>query len=363
MLGRDDAIPARSSLIGERTRQDERVDPGGLRAARGVRPGGGRRRQPATAALAVLLAAAVAALLAAAFAGPAAGVGPGEVPDTGRSVIEVGGTALVRPGSVVDHVYVIGADAVIGGVVLRDVVCIGGDVLLLPTAVVQENVVCIGGRVDRHDDAVVRGDTTVISPGSLRAIAGWNPISPFGDSTSGSALLAWAVSALAHIALAAAVAAAAPRPVVAATARVRRRPWSSLGVGLLSGLVIVPLVSVVLLVSVVGLPLLVPWLLVAVPVALVVAFVAASTTAGDLAFRAARRPVASPRRAGGSRRPPAQPRAPGPLCRCDRVAGGLDDRVRRRERRGGRVGARAPRQKAFSNCSHDEPHVTRTATP
>ena len=50
-----------------------------------------------------------------------------------------------------------------------------------------------------------------------------------------------------------------------------------------------PLISVVLLVSVIGVPLLVPWLVVVVPVALVVAFVAVSATTGRLASRAVRR--------------------------------------------------------------------------
>jgi hypothetical protein len=249
------------------------------------------RRRPGGAIVVVAVLLTVAAAVAAVLPATATAEGSGTYGDSAgeRSVIEVGGDAVVRPGSVVNQVYAVGGDAVIGGVVLRDVVCVGGDVRLAPTAVVQENVVCIGGRVVRDPGSEVLGDVTVVSPGSLRSLTGWNPISPAVDPFSAGALLSWAVSLLAYVGLAAAVAAAVPKTVVAATARIDRHPWVSLAAGLLAALVVVPLISVVLLVSVIGVPLLVPWLVVVVPVALIVAFVAVSVTIGRLVLTAARR--------------------------------------------------------------------------
>jgi hypothetical protein len=206
--------------------------------------------------------------------------GPGTRPDTGRSIIEIGDEAVVRPETIVDHVYVVGGDAIIAGVVLLD------------SAIVHENVICIGGSVDRRPGAVVLGDVENVSSGTFRTLARWTPMRPVVDPLSGSSLLGWAVSTLVYIGLAAAVAAAAPRQVEAVAFRLRAHPWSSFGWGLATAFVVVPVLSVVLFATVIGIALLVPWLLAVVPIALIVGFVAACRVCGRLVLRLSRRATA-----------------------------------------------------------------------
>jgi len=227
---------------------------------------------------------AVAALLPAA----ALAEGPGTRPDTGRSIIEIGDEAVVRPGTIVDHVYAIGGDAIVAGVVQHDVVAIGGDVVLLDSAIVQENVICIGGSVDRRPGAVVLGNVENISGGTFHSLARWTPMRPVVDPLSGSSLVGWAVSTLVYIGLAAAVAAAAPRHVETVAQRLRAHLLSSLGWGLAAAFVIVPAVSVILFATVIGIALLVPWLLAVVPVALIVGFVAFCLVFGRLVLSSLR---------------------------------------------------------------------------
>jgi hypothetical protein len=243
-------------------------------------------KRAGTGLLFAFLVAVVALLPAAALA-----EGPGTRPDTGRSVIEIGDEAVVRPGTIVDHVYAIGGDAIVAGLVQHDVVTIGGDVVLLDSAIVQENVICIGGSVDRRPGAVVLGNVESISGGTFRAIARWTPMRPVVDPLSGSSLLGWAVSTLVYMGLAAAVAGAAPRQVEAAAQRLRAHLWPSLGWGFATAFVIVPVVSVVLFATVIGIALLVPWLLAVVPVALIVGFVACCLVFGRLILGSLHRPA------------------------------------------------------------------------
>jgi hypothetical protein len=230
-------------------------------------------------------------LLAALAPAAALAEGPGSRPDTGRSIIEIGDEAVVRPQTIVDHVYAIGGDAIVAGVVQHDVVVIGGDVVLFDSAIVHENVVCIGGRVERHPGAVVLGSVDSVSSDAFRSIARWTPMRPVVDPLSGSSLLGWAVSTLVYMGLAAAVAAAAPRQVEGVADRLRSHPWSSLGWGLVAAFVIVPIVSVVLFATVVGIALLVPWLLALVPSALIAGYVASCLVLGRLVLGASRRPA------------------------------------------------------------------------
>lgn len=215
--------------------------------------------------------------------------GPGTGPDTSRSIIEIGDEAVVRPETVFDHVYVVGGDAIVAGVVQHDVVAIGGDVVLYDSAIVQDNVVCIGGRIDRRPGAVVLGNVDSISGGTFRSLARWTPMRPMVDPFSGSSLLGWAISTLVYVGLAAAVAGAAPRQVEAVAQRLRTRLWTSLSLGVAGAFVIVPAVSVVLFATVIGIALLAPWLLAVVPAAFIVGFVAFCLVFGRLVLSTLRR--------------------------------------------------------------------------
>jgi len=64
-----------------------------------------------------------------------------------------------------------------------------------------------------------------------------------------------------------------------------RRPAASFGWGALGSLVIVPAVSVLLLVSVIGILVLIPWLLIVVPLSLFFGFAAVSALLGRWALR------------------------------------------------------------------------------
>ena len=161
------------------------------------------------------------------------------------------------------------AVAVIGSIrvdgrVGQEVVAVLGSVDLGPHAVVGGDVVAVGGRIRRAPTAVVHGNVTEVSLGDHRInvapwIAGGIPFM-FFDGFSAVPRLIGSMFRLMLLALLASIALVLARRTVEASAqRVRENPVQAVLVGLVAGILIVPVIfltSFVLAISIIGIPLL-----------------------------------------------------------------------------------------------------------
>lgn len=163
-------------------------------------------------------------------------------------------------GPVGEAVVAVFGDADVAGEVRRDVVAVLGDVTLGPTAVVRGNVVAVGGRVIRDPQASVQGDIQeVVFPGGEQVTAA------LGTWFRHCALLArplalvpgieWAWGlALGSLALYITLALLFSRSVEACVRTFELRPGQTVLASVLAVL-LTPLVTVLLAVTVIGAPL------------------------------------------------------------------------------------------------------------
>ena len=204
----------------------------------------------------------------------------------GGVVWGVGEDVYVAPGETVETVVVLGADARIAGRVRNSVIAVGGGVTVEPGASVGSGVtaadvtlLALGGRVTVAADAAHIGKTFQTSDPSGAVAGGVRHVfgAPFGaDRAAG--LVGWT---LVNLILGLGVAALFPRQLAAIRDRVGARFWPSFGWGVLTAVVVVPLLTVAMIVSVIGLLLVVPWVAVVLPAAFAFGFLAAATLAGD----------------------------------------------------------------------------------
>lgn len=198
---------------------------------------------------------------------------PGDEGRSGRDSrhngrVSIGGSVRVDAGETVDEAVSVGGSVSIAGRVLKDVVSVGGSVLLEPGAEVLGNAVAVGGRLDVQPGAVLKGDRVSISLslGELVDKAG-------AFVTGGAFALPWfllgvaatLVRALAVFVVGLLLLAVMPRRM----ARIREvlgvRTGASIGAGIAMIVGIGPL-CVVLAVTVIGIPV--------IPIALLGLFVA-----------------------------------------------------------------------------------------
>jgi hypothetical protein len=201
--------------------------------------------------------------------------------------VRVGGNISVAADEEVNGpVVAVFGSVTVNGRVRDNVVAVGGDVRLGPTADVRGDVVAVGGSVDRDSSANVSGQ---ISEVSFPPVAihpkwdfGWNWV-PWFDAGPWrvvrllGSLLRMALFTL----LATLILLLAPRAVQRVEWAVTSQPWKSVIVGLLAQLFFVPvlvIVVVVLAVSIIGIPLLVlvPFGVLAFFVALLLGFTGAA---------------------------------------------------------------------------------------
>jgi len=191
------------------------------------------------------------------------GSGHVDADEEAEQVIVIGGPAIVD-GSVQDEVTAIGGEVKINGRVGGDVISVGGDVRLGPKAEVEGDVTSVGGSVEREPGARVSGQINQaggfgprIHIGGDRDFDFWPWWSPF----AGAMRLMWSILTLAIFALLIAVTVVVARePVARVEAKLVNEPWQSGLAGLLSQLLFIPLfvlVTVILVVSIVGIPLLI----------------------------------------------------------------------------------------------------------
>lgn len=194
------------------------------------------------------------ALMALTAAAPAAGAQSDDEPD---NIVVLTGRAEVRSGETVDNVFIADGPVVIEGTVRDVVVALNGDVLVEGTA--EEDVVAIDGRVTIAPSGSVEGD--VISrnrPVTDGELGGewreWDPTQWDPTTAIAGRLVMWLAFSISSLVLGLLLLLIAPRAAEAVESAGRRRVGATILWGLLL-LIGLPLVAVIALVTLVGIPL------------------------------------------------------------------------------------------------------------
>lgn len=200
-------------------------------------------------------------------------------------VVRIGGSVTIDADETVEgDVVVIGGSATVNGEVDGELVVVGGSAKLGPQAEVRRDVTVVGGSLSRDPTAVIRGKVQEVGFGdvpweggwpwnregrwSRRAARGWNPMDGFYPLARFMGTL---VRVGLLVLLAALVMFVARTPVEQIADRAAAEPIKSWAVGFLAQILFVPilvLTTVVLAISIIGIP-----LLLLIPVAIVAAMV------------------------------------------------------------------------------------------
>jgi hypothetical protein len=201
------------------------------------------------------------------------------------NVYKLGGDVLVPPDQVVGTVLIFGGDLTVAGRIEGSAVVIGGHVHVLSSGVVARTVFCLGGAVRRDPGSVIVGNVVAlqgnqfmarIASGLYRTVK-----SPFRAGT----MVGWAATTVLYLVVAVVAAWLFSRQLISVRERIVRHAGSSLGWGALGTVIVVPAISVLLLVSVIGVLVLIPWLLIVVPLAFFFGFVCMGAIVGRRLLR------------------------------------------------------------------------------
>ena len=184
---------------------------------------------------------------------------------TTPSVVTFGGDITVD-GTVTDAVVAFGGDVTIRGTVGTSTVVFGGNVTIGPDAVLgsdlnptDASLVLFGGELTQVPGATVLGQTETFEGvdvgGALGLAAKGILVGP------GFSFVGWVVQTAFCLVLALVIAALMPGQLRTVQRNVGRRPWASLGWGALVLFVIAPAVLLVLVISIIGLLLVLPYVL------------------------------------------------------------------------------------------------------
>ena len=206
----------------------------------------------------------------------------------GGVTVKLGSDAIVRQGEKADSVVVVGGNAIVYGTVAHTVVAIGGDVQLKSTAVVgsamgpnDASIVTVGGDVTREPGAIVIGKTTDIAGnwfGTVLSRGIWRSIvHPFRVYS----VVGWFAQTIMFAIVALIVVAVAPRQVRAVKDQIKRRPLPALGWGALTTLIVVPVASIMLLITIIGILLLIPAWFIVLPIVGLLCFVGVASLIGE----------------------------------------------------------------------------------
>jgi hypothetical protein len=252
-----------------------------LAVSRGWEPSRPKSRRGAVTIAVAILVVALALLASASWMAP-----PAHAADRG-TVVQAGGDVTIAQQDVADAVVSIGGNVDVAGTVKTAILAVGGDVRLEQTAVVgsqgdagDTSIVLVGGTLTRAPGAQVTGDVSNVSGSWAGDLWSRGVTDQITNPYSGLSLIAWLGGTLIYLLVAVIVAALAPRQTTAVQNRVARRFWTSLGWGALSLMVIVPVITVILAVTIIGLLAIPPWLLLVVA-AFILGGVAVAVLLGD----------------------------------------------------------------------------------
>ncbi len=196
----------------------------------------------------------------------------------------------IAAGETRENLVVIGGDVVIHGTVENVVVVVGGDVLVTAEGRVGAGlgrssgdaaIVSVFGDVVIEPGAAVSGRVVDVGAGGAGIVDAIvvDPVQrPWNDWAS---IAGWIGSTVFILLVAVLIAAIAPRQLAFVAERARRHLFSSLGWGALGLIILVPLISILLIVTIVGILVLLPWWLVVI-VTLLFGYVGVGTLIGRL---------------------------------------------------------------------------------
>lgn len=232
----------------------------------------GRVLIPAVAllVLALVLALAGPGVRSVAEAAPAAKASPsGMTVSTEDVVLKFGDPVNIGANETVEAVVSFGGDVTVAGTVRTTIVTFGGDVLLLPSASVgsglrssqDASVVAMGGAITVEQGAQVNGTLQRVGDDDW-----WRFVEldlPRPDlSRGGVSFFGWLVQTAVFLVLGLVAAALLPKQLLAVGRALAARPGGSLGWGVLVFFIIVPAAAIVLAISVIGILVLIPALVV-----------------------------------------------------------------------------------------------------
>lgn len=175
-----------------------------------------------------------------------------------NDITKVGADVEVAKGVAVGQAVAIGGTVKVAGDVQKDVVAIGGNVVLEESAVIQGDAVAIGGKVQKARGAVVKGDIVELG------VPGSQALTRTGLPVWGAWLtVLFLLSMLGVLILALLTVGFFTKQVGNASAACEKRAWRCFWVGVLALILIVP-IAVLLLISLVGIVFLPLWIMLVV---------------------------------------------------------------------------------------------------
>lgn len=206
-----------------------------------------------------------------------------------HDVYVVSGDATIKKGAEVKHdVTVLSGDILIAGRVGHDVKALNGNITLADTAEVGNNVTALNGTIERAPRAQVGG----VVRSEQHPAAGRNPLADLAGFVL--RLLAYLVLGVVFVTVGTLAVLAWPRQTGRIVTVLEATPWPALGVGLLTGVLILPvagLLSVILAITIVGI-ILIPVLWLAVGVGWLYGAVVVGLWAGRRLAESGRLPAA-----------------------------------------------------------------------
>jgi hypothetical protein len=208
------------------------------------------------------------------------------LPHTGRVIFVAGGDVEIPAGEQADAVIVIGGNARVDGTVNALVVIDGTattrGATLETLAVINGSAelaagTTVLGDVHRLGSTITRADGVEIS-GSIRDLSG--DIAAFGLFIGAAAIILWIGFGLATLLVGLLVAGLAARQVLTATALISRETGMTILIGLLA-IVVPPILAVLLMVTVIGIPAGIGLLVVLWPAVAFIGYIVAAIWLGE----------------------------------------------------------------------------------
>lgn len=184
------------------------------------------------------------------------------------AVLVIGGTARVE--GTVNALVVINGNAELDGAIVETLAVVNGTADLGPGTTILGDVHQLGSTVERADDVEIGG--------SVRDMTG--DLAAFGIFLGAAAIVLWIGFGIATLIAGLLVAGLAARQVRSATALISREPVITVAIGLLS-MVVTPLLAVLLMVTVVGIPTGIGLLVVVWPAVAFVGYIVAAIWLGE----------------------------------------------------------------------------------
>jgi hypothetical protein len=204
-----------------------------------------------------------------------------------KDIIKFGTDLVIEEEMNVRDAVVVAGDITVDGSVVRDVVAVGGSVILTNKAVVGRNVVAIGGLIEKGTDAEVGGNLTEVNiPGIYSLVQTFS-----GGDWTGPFLFfsVWPIiSFIGFLALSLLIMAFFPGAVGTVSHNIEGKPVRTGLTGLIGMLLIIPL-GILLAVSLIGI-LLIPVEMVLVSASFLVGYIAVGRLIGNKILSTLKRP-------------------------------------------------------------------------